>query len=116
MSDIEFPDLRKHVTLRYIPTVPMTWSEEEGAYGTVLTALPDTAQVVVHDVFQVGQQYLAQVSIVTEEYITEEELANLLAEADQATSEDLVPPPAEDNVTPIAKPRRKRSGPPPTAG
>ena len=106
---------RKHVTIRFIPNLQMEYNEEEGAYGCVLPALPDTARVKVHEMFPLAGGYIAHISIVTEEDVSEEEMASLLAEA-----EDLDPPLEEpaDNVIELpkgpAKPRRKRGGPPPT--
>lgn len=115
---------RKHVTVRYLPNMQLQYNEEEGAWGAVLPALPDTAVVRIHDVYALGTHQLAQVSIVTEEAVSEEELAQLMAEAEEADQAPVVPDPEPSaeasNVIEMpkgkGKPRRKRSGPPPTAG
>jgi hypothetical protein len=104
------------VTIRFIPNLQLDFNEEEGAYGCVLPALPDTAKVVVHEVFPLAGSYIGHISITTEEEVSDEEMAQLLAEA-----EETEPPAAEPegNVIELpkgpAKPRRKRGGPPPTA-
>lgn len=115
-------EIRKHVTVRYLPNMQLQYNEEEGAWGAVLPALPDTAVVRIHGVFPLGGHQLAQVSIVTEEVVSEEELAQLMAEAEETDPPAASPePPSEaSNVIELpkgtSKPKRKRSGPPPTAG
>jgi hypothetical protein len=108
---------RRHFLIRSL-TTELPYNEEEESYGTVLMALPEDAQVTVHDVNTIGNSKFADLTIITTQEVTTEELARLMGEFEEGPP---TPEPEEkvDEAKVIELPtkaKRKRSGPPPTAG
>jgi hypothetical protein len=118
---------RKHITVRYL-TVPLQYDPEEEAHGTTLLALPDDADVRVLDAQQIGGRIFANLSIVTTQDMTPEELAEIEASIEKEASEgdnieEVTPTEGEgivlpSNVSPIDRDQRRKKPrkPPPVSG
>lgn len=120
---------RKHVTVRYLE-VPLQFDAEEQAFGTTLLALPDSATVAVHDANRIGTTVVANLTIITEEEMSQEELDKITeqVEAEQQAAEEGVTPVGEGGIIPSpatsieqhrqnrARRKKTKSTPPPTSG
>lgn len=86
---------RKHVTIRFFQ-VPLQFDADEQAYGTTLLALPANTEVTVLDVNPLGQAFTANVSLVSSQDVSDEELAQIEASIEEAQQTGAEQAPAEE--------------------